>query len=99
MQSVNQLNVGDKIKVKNLKTFNDNFVFDYFSHIIEGSNQTFEKTQLIVFSRCNVEDGDIVRINEIQGHGWTRYRSKSGYIKYPFLVVNITNLTPPKIEW
>jgi len=99
MQGINPLTIGTKTKVKNLRTFTDSFVFDYFTHLVDEKSITYEKTQLRVLGKCNVKEGDIVCINEIIVHGWDRFRSKNGYIKYPFLIVDITNLTPPKIEW
>lgn len=99
MNGLNPINSGVTLEVKNLRSFSDGFVFDHTISIIDGSNRTYHKCQLNVKGKCNVKNGDTVQINQILSFNWTRFRTSHGYFIMPVLVVDIINLTPPKIEW
>lgn len=99
MNGLNPISSGTKAEVKNLRSFSDGFVFDYTISIIEGKIKTYQKCQLNVRGKCNVKEGDTVCINQIFSFNWTRFKAFKGYYVMPVLVVDITNLTPPKIEW
>jgi len=99
INGLNPVSTGTKTEVKNLRSFSNGFVFDYTIMIVEGKNKTYKKCQLNVKGKCNVKDGDIVQINQILSFNWTRFRTNHGYFTMPVLIVDITNLTPPKIEW